>query len=143
MWSNPFHRIKTRPKVFCSQQRSIFNRYLVCCSIRVYFFVKGTSVLLFGILNVTKTIDWGMHPNSLIFWGKHFVVVGAFEFVVNTCIFIPFKPVCIWIVFVLPNKSNIREKCCSKHLLVACWQLRASIVHCCCSMAFFFRVGWN
>ena len=33
------------------------NQYLVSCSNGVYFFVKRTSVLLFGILNVIKTID--------------------------------------------------------------------------------------
>ena len=50
----------TRPSLtvilsFCFQCKCISNQYLVCCSIGVYFFIKGTSVLLFGILNVTKT----------------------------------------------------------------------------------------
>ena len=51
--------------VFCSQYKCISNQYLVCCSIAVYFFVKGTSDLLFGILNVTKTTDF------LILCAKH------------------------------------------------------------------------
>ena len=47
LWSNPFHKMKTKTTVFCSQYKCISNRYLECCSIGVYFFVKGTSVLLF------------------------------------------------------------------------------------------------
>ena len=60
-----------------------FNQYLS-------FFVKGTSVLLFGILNVTKTMD---SIAFLILCVKHFVVLGAF--VDNKRICIHFKSLCI------------------------------------------------
>ena len=47
LWSNPFYKMKTRPNVFCSQYKRISNQYLVNFSIRVFFFVMGTSVLVF------------------------------------------------------------------------------------------------
>ena len=50
----------------------------MCCSIGVYFFVKGTSVLLFIA---------SYFPDLLCV--KHFVVVGAF--VVNKRIFYSFQ----------------------------------------------------
>ena len=50
--------------VLPSQCKCISNQHLVCCSIGVYFFVKGTLVLLFDILIVTKTIDWILISNQ-------------------------------------------------------------------------------
>ena len=49
------------PPVYCvfalNTDKCISNQYLVSCSNGVYFFVKRTSVLLFGILNIMKTVD--------------------------------------------------------------------------------------
>ena len=118
--------MKTRPIVFCSLYKCISKQYLVSCSVGVYFFVKGTSVLLFGILNVTKTID-----RILISWCtlqvKHFVVVEAF--VGNECIFIRFK-MCISINFVFVNKNNIQEARCLKSIYCHVFKLSAPNFYC-------------
>ena len=104
--------MKIRPAVFCSwQYKCISNQYLVCSAIGVYFFVKGTSDLLFGILNVTKTID--CVPIS---W----YTLSVKHFVVNKCSFTHFKSLCISINFCVVNKSNIQEERCSKIYIVAC-----------------------
>ena len=72
-------RVLSAPNFYCSNfnDRAV-PRYLACCSIGVYFFVKGTSVLLFSAF---------LFPDLLCV--KHFVVVGAF--VVNKCIFNSFQ----------------------------------------------------
>ena len=64
----------------------------MCCSIRVNLFVKGTSVLFFGFLNVTTTIDCA-GLNFLILCVENFVVVETV--VVNKRFFIHSKSLCI------------------------------------------------
>ena len=71
----------------------------MCCSIGVYFSVRGTSVLLF--------IE-AYFPDIL--YVKHFVVLGAF--VINKCIFYSFQISVDLNHFA--NKSNNQQTCCSK-----------------------------
>ena len=78
----------------------------MCCSIGVYFFVKGTSVLLFIA---------SLFPDLLCV--KYFIVVGAF--VANKCVFYSFQ-ISVYLNH-FANKSNIQETCCSKiFFFVAC-----------------------